>query len=414
MKRIPILAFLLSAATGGAFAATLNGTVTNNITGAPVAGQAVYVLDSIGTWKDTVITNASGAYSFNVPATVPTGHPLMAYTAGCGGMAYWNGAYSGSSMTANFTSCTGTGNTLHGTVSLGSTANNGQAMIYLINEYRDTVTHTSILTAIDSFLTASTGGTFSKTYATVPGGKLLLKAALRPTHPAYASFLPTYYSSSVSWSSAAPLSASNFGTVTTNINMIGGTNPGGPGFISGDVLLGANKSAAVGDPMPGKIMILADAANKPMAYTYTDAKGHFEFNNLPFGTYRIFGDVMGKANPALEVSMPTTTPKIAGIVFEESSTSFKGHINALGTGIPAELASVKVFPNPATNYVQVDGLAAVKGDKTITVRGVNGAVISSQTTSSSSLRIATDQLPAGMYILQVATGAATASFRFVK
>jgi hypothetical protein len=412
MKRIPILTLLLSALAISSYAATLSGTVTNSSSTTPVAGQKVYVMDSLGYWNDSTITNAAGGYSMTIPATLPSGNLLMAHTEGCGGTnAWWNGVYSGSNLTANFTTCT---LMLQGTLSLGGTANTGQAMIYLIRENNDSVAVTTTLTAIDSFLSAPTGGTFSKAYTSIPGGKLLLKAALLPAHPAYASYMPTYYTSSASWNTATPISTPAFKGAASNITMLGGTNPGGPGFIGGDVVLGANKSSGAGDPLPKRILILANAANKPIAYTYSDAKGHFEFRNLPFGTYRIFGDAMGKSNPSLEVSLPTTTPVVNGIVFKETSTSFTGALSTLGIRKPAALASLNVYPNPVTTHVQIDGLAAIKGDKTITVRSMTGAVISSQTASAASLRIATSELPAGIYILQVATEAGNASFQLVK
>lgn len=415
MKRISILTLLLSAFAIAGYAATLSGTVTNPTTSAPVAGQKVYAYDSLGFWNDSTITNSSGAYTFTIPSAVPNGDFLMAHTKGCGGsLAWWNGWFAGSNMTANFTSCTGITYSLHGTVSLGGTANNGQARVYLIHKYYDSLASSTVLTAIDSFLTSSTGGTFSKSYTTIPGGSLILKAALLPSHPSYAAFLPTYYTSATSWSSATTLTAANFGTAASNINMAGGTNTGGPGFIGGYVVMGANKSSGAGDPLPSRILILTDAANKPVAYTYSDASGRFEFKNIAIGSYKIYGDAWGKTNPALSVTLSNTVQNVRNVIFEENSSTFMGRLADLSTGNAPALAGLKVYPNPVTEFVQIDGLAAVKGDKTVTVRAMNGAVISSETVNAASARIATVELPAGMYILQVATEAGSASYRFVK
>lgn len=415
MKRISILTLLLCVLALGGYAATLSGTVTNATTSAPVSGQKVYAYDSLGFWLDSTVTNSSGGYSFTIPSAVPTGDFLMAHTKGCGGsLAWWNGWFAGSNMTANFTTCTGTTYAIHGTVSLGGIANTGQAQIYLIHKYYDSLSASNVLTAVDSFLTSATGGSFAKSYTVIPGGALLLKAALLPSHPSYASFLPTYYTSSASWSSATGLSSGNFGTTASNINMIAGTNPGGPGFIGGQVIMGANKTAGVGDPLPSRILILANASNQPVAYTYSDANGRFEFKNIALGSYKIYGDAWGKTNPALSVTLGATTKAVHNVIFEENSSTFMGRLGDLSTGNAPALAGLNVYPNPVTAFVQIDGLATVKGDKTVTVRGMNGAVISSQTVNTASARIATAELPAGMYILQVATDAGSASFRFVK
>lgn len=414
MKRIPILTLLLCMLAIGTYAATLSGTVTDVTTGNPVSGQKVYVYDSLSFWSDSTTTNSSGGYSFTVPTAVPSGDLIMAYTAGCGGFRSWfTGFYAGTNMTANFTTCSSSPFILHGYITLGGVPNSGGAKLYLIRKTYDSISAAHILTAIDSMVTG-TGGYYTKTFSSVPAGTLLLKAALLPSNPSYSSYLPTYYNGSASWSSATALGTSNFSSVMTNINMIGGTNPGGPGFIGGSVLMGANKTAGVGDPLPSRIIILTNSANQPVAYTYSDASGHFEFRNIAIGSYKLYGDAWGKNNPTLNVTLSNSQQSVNNVVFEENSTEFAGRIGGVGTGIPAQLATLKVYPNPATAYVQIDGLSTVNGDKTITLRGVTGAVISSQTVNTASLRIATGELPAGMYILHVATEAGSASYRFVK
>lgn len=419
MKHIPLLAFLLCLGGVGAVAATLSGSVTVMNSGTPVVNHIVYVSDSLNLWRDSALTNSSGIYTFNVPGSIVTGNRLLVQTMGCTSTLSQRVYPNGSNLTASFFGCNPqipTGDTLRGTVSLaGPSGNNGQARIYVILKTFDSVNSSWMLHPIDSFLTAASGGSFVRVYASsFFGGQLLLKAALLPGHPTYASYLPTYFGNSTSWSGATAVGMVSFNTSTYNISMVAGTNPGGPGFIGGSVILGANKTSGTGDPLSGRILILANSANKPVAYAYSDATGHFEFRNIALGAYKIYGDAGGKTNPALTLTLTSSAQRITNVIFDENSTSFVGRFGSLGMQVPAALAALKVFPNPATTHVQIDGLAAIKGEKTITLQTVTGAVVSTHIVFGGTASIATDALPAGTYLLRVVTESGTASFRILK
>jgi hypothetical protein len=324
----------------------------------------------------------------------------------------------GSNVTSNFSLCgSTTPYLLHGTVSLGGATNNGVAMVYLIRQEYDSTLMDTVLTAIDSMTTnPAGGGTYSKGYSSIPYGTLLLKAALVPSHPSYASYLPTYYSSSLMWSGATALNSARFNSANvTNINLIAGTNPGGPGFIGGSVLLGANKGAAVGDPLSNRILLLTTGTGQAVGYTYSNAAGQFSFSNLPYNTYKIFGDAWGKSNPMLTVTISAGNASVSNIIFEENSSKFEGHIGNLGIGGNNPLQSVSVYPNPANNYVSLSGLSNINGNKTVVLRDITGATISTtDVKAGANPNIITSDLPAGMYMLQIQTAEGSASYKFVK
>ncbi len=416
MNRLALIILGLSLIAVSAKAATITGTVSNTVT-APVANQKVYAYDSLINHTDSAITNATGVYAITLSAAVTSGHPLRVFTTSCGIQKTNYYTYTGANITnSNFLICGGSF-TLYGTVSLGGIANNGLARLYLIQQLIDTTVspYDTTLTAIDSFTTAGIGGTFSNTYSAMPGGRLLLKAALLSSHPAYASYLPTYYTSSLVWSNAASLSSANFASTATNINMVAGSNPGGSGFVSGSVLLGANKAAAIGDPLPGRILILTTGANVAVKHVYSDAAGKFTISGLTAGTYKIFGDALGKLNPALTFTLTATKPNITGIIFEENTRKFEGHF-ATTTGInSATLSGVGVFPNPVGNQLSISGLNGVGGDKTVVLRDMKGSVLLTQHFANGQLvEVGTAGLPAGIYLLQLRTEAGAASFRVAK
>jgi hypothetical protein len=196
--------------------------------------------------------------------------------------------------------------------------------------------------------------------------------------------------------------------------MAAGTNPGGPGFIGGSVLVGANKSTAVGDPL-SRILLLTTMSGQPVAYTYSDASGHFQFSGIALGTYQIFGDAWGKTNPALTVTLSAAKPSVSDVVFEENNKTFKGHIGNLNAGTTIALNAVAAYPNPVTDHVQLSGLNAISGSKTVVLTDITGAVIARQTVEyGSPASISTGTLAAGIYMLQLQTSEGSASFKIVK
>ncbi len=416
MKRLPLLLLALILTGLSAAAATLSGTVYSISTSLPVPNQKIYYQSAATLYVDSTLTNSSGGYSFTIPGGIPSFDSLKVYTYACGAIAQKWTAYFGSNVSVNLSICTPppSGYTLHGTVSL-SGANNGTARLWLIRKQYDSTMMDTTLTAIDSFNTASTGGSYSVTYTSLPYGTLLLKAALTAAHPQYNNYLPTYYTSALVWSSATPLTASNFvSTTATNITMTAGVNPGGQGFISGSVIAGAGKGAVVGDPLANRILILTTSAGVPVGYTFSNSAGKFSFSNLGYNTYKIFGDVWGKLNPALTFTLTQTKPGISNIVFEENSKKFEGRLGPAAISSIA-LEGVTAYPNPFGSTISLSGLNHIEGLKTVVLRDITGKELLHQTYSNGQpVLISTGSLASGIYVLQLFTETGTACFRVLK
>ena len=122
------------------------------------------------------------------------------------------------------------------------------------------------------FVAILRGATISDKIGVIPN--LLIKAAAIANSAFYADHLPTYYGNSTFWQYAEEVGVSWVQpAVQYDITLIVGNNPGGPGFIVGDVTQGANKVADEGDPIEGIPVMIFDMAGNAIAYTYTDANG---------------------------------------------------------------------------------------------------------------------------------------------
>lgn len=424
-----IMAMMLSVVSYAQY--TFSGTVLTS-GGAPVAGQTVYVVTDSGVswnpsthgpffWRSAV-TDAFGAYSVTLPSTTNSGHPIWAYTNNCstGTPAVLSNyhTYAGVNITSNFTKCVPAPpltDTIHGTVTLGtgSTLAVG-AKVYLIKKHPDSIQigtswfFTWNLSVVDSVNTFS-AGSYHFVVSRTRYDSLLVKAFLPVGHSSYSSYLPTYHTSSLLWSGATAIPPVTSSFITANIALIGGTNPGGPGFISGSVLLGANKTTAVGDPVPNRLIILTDAANKPVAYTYSDNAGKFNFAGVPYGTYKIFGDVMGKTSTPLGFTINTSAPSVTTIVFEEKALTFNA---TMPTGVSSVIGQQHgIYPNPAKNAITITGLTA---DATVTIYDMTGRTLVQQAVSAGNNTVNIATLATGNYVVKLATAQETTTIKLTK
>ncbi|MCB0756413.1 MAG: PKD domain-containing protein, partial [Flavobacteriales bacterium] len=119
-----------------------------------------------------------------------------------------------------------------------------QGVVYLITYDANT----NQLTAVDSMVVDSGNYYF---FGPLACGNYLIKAAAYPGSQYYSNYIPTYYGTSPFWGFAQTVSLGQANTqVTADIFLIGANNPGGPGFIGGDVTQGANK-VDPGDALEG-------------------------------------------------------------------------------------------------------------------------------------------------------------------
>jgi hypothetical protein len=269
------------------------------------------------------------------------------------------------------------------------------------------------LAAIDSTVT-DTSGAFFDSLSPSAGSALLIKAALPSSHVNYATNLPTYYTSSLNWSGATTVTLPN---ISIHLQLIGGTNPGGPAFIGGSVLLGANKTTGVGDPLPSRLIILTNASNAPIAYTYTNAQGVFAFPNLAYGTYKVFGEVMGKTSGIMTITLSAADDSMQYIVFEENSKTFDGKIvwPASVNELKNNVNSISVYPVPAKDVIILDGIENIAGTKQVKLHDITGAIVMQQVYGNKEkVSIPISNLPGGVYMLQVNTAEGNKVFRVLK
>jgi hypothetical protein len=214
---------------------------------------------------------------------------------------------------------------------------NGDAKVYLIKLITG-----GILDAIDSTTTDATG---RYTFSNKPIDDYRIKVALNPGSPNYTTNIPTYFTAAYMWYDAQVITL--FGnTYNKDIYMNYGTNLGGIGFIGGNVFLGANKPSRSGND--DVTLILIDQATQlPVAYTKPDVNGDYSFNNVPFGTYKIYGELLNRASipDNIQISSSQTSHNNKNFVYNDNL--IKPTNLALSINDIDDPTTLSIAPNPA-------------------------------------------------------------------
>jgi len=269
------------------------------------------------------------------------------------------------------------------------------AQVYLISYDSITGQLTAVQTAsVDS------GGYYY--FPVVPCGQYLLKAATTPNSAYYADHLPTYYGNSTFWQYADHIGVGWVQpAVQYDVTLIGGSNPGGPGFIGGSVTEGANKVADEGDPVVGIAVMLFDMTANAIAYTYTDANGQFTFENLPLGTYQVYTELLNYTTIPATVTLTEEQPLVENIGVQVSEGLISTSI--VETNFDALVGSV--YPNPVVNHATLTLDFEAGHNVTMSVVDLAGRAVSTQHIAllpgKNTVSVSANGLTDGYYLLQL-------------
>ncbi|MCF8459887.1 MAG: carboxypeptidase regulatory-like domain-containing protein [Flavobacteriales bacterium] len=269
-----------------------------------------------------------------------------------------------------------------------------EGMVYLI--LFDSLTNA--LTAIDSLPIDSSNFFF---FGPLVCGDYLIKAAATSGSQYYNGHIPTYYGNSPFWGFAQTVTIGQVNAqVTTDVTLIAANNPGGPGFIGGDVTQGANKTD-LGDPLSGIQVMLFNLSGDAIAYAYTDANGSFGFSNLAYGTYQVYVEALGVQTIPAIVTIGENEPSVDNVHILASES-------LISTGIEEfdfDGAISDVYPNPVGNDASIRFNLENEVMVDISILDLTGRMISTHTISvaggDNTVSVNASQLKDGYYFLNI-------------
>lgn len=289
---------------------------------------------------------------------------------------------------------------ISGDIGVDSTGTIDSYMVWLIKFDAGT----NILSAVDSLVTVT--GTGSKNryapyvFSNVPNGSYRVKAARHNGPTTGTGHVPTYHFNSLMWNTATVINHTGGLSSGNNILMQKGTLTSGPGFVGGNVTMGANKGTGAG--IPDLTVFLVDGSGKVIAFATTDANGAYSFSNIPVGSYSVAPENLNYVTTAATLNVTAGSTNVTGVNFERSNKNKT--IIPVTSGITnvQKTLTFTVFPNPATDVVTINWNTLSGIEANITITDVSGKTVYSNTSyMNANATIDVSSLQAGFYFLNV-------------
>jgi hypothetical protein len=271
--------------------------------------------------------------------------------------------------------------------------------IWLITYDPSTLT----LAAVDSInSTTNSSYSFPNHLSSLAAGTYRVKAWVTNATSSPAP-LPTYGLDSLHWNGADSFAYTSGISSGHDIHLQCGTPTAGPGFIGGNVTMGANKStkATGGVPDPNVEILISNAAG-PIAYKFTDANGNYSFSNLPVpGTYTLYPEILGFQNTPWIVTLTTSNETVNNIDFLAHTVSHYTNTTTAVENVSATENNIAVYPNPSTGLVNITSTIAAHA----VISDVVGRKVFETQINAGNTKLNLSTLGAGMYFISIkATG----------
>jgi len=263
---------------------------------------------------------------------------------------------------------------------------------------------TNIIDAVDSTIVSGGFWGIPYSFSGHAAGEYRTKAAVLSGAPGANMLAPTYHTASTYWGTANLINHTGGTSSGNNIVMQAGTSTSGPGFISGNVTLGAGKGTSTG--VPGLLILLRDGANNMIRFTYTDANGDYSFGNLAGGTYNIYPENMPQiTTPSAPINLVSGAYNVSGIDFVKNSVEIKPKTLDVPE-VPAALYAV--YPNPSNGTLNFVWTAAASEKVTISVVDMTGReVFKGMNGTNGQSQIVLGNVPSGVYFIKATAGNGT-------
>jgi PKD repeat protein len=247
-------------------------------------------------------------------------------------------------------------------------------------------------------------------------GNYMVKVRLTENSTNYGKFFPTYFPDRLTWQESQMMTLSE-PYYSADIQLIpAATIAYGLGAISGRVEINENERGLHDDGQEVFEVLLLGSSGDPLTYTYTDGSGNFGFDELPYGTYRLFADHTGWTSNSKTVTLGQSNISANNIIL---TLEFEGSYGIEGPGPEGEIDLV-IYPNPVREILNLSFKAPDEGLYEISIFDPAGrahkfqSVYFSRNISETALNVG--NLPGGIYILRLtsANGKYHSVKRFVR
>lgn len=263
-------------------------------------------------------------------------------------------------------------------------------------------TTTNIINAVDSITASGAYGQVAYQFNNKAAGTYRVKAAVTPGAAGYTQMAPTYHNTTTYWANATLVNHIAGASANRNIYMQAGSSANGPGFVAGNVTLGAGKGTATG--VPNLLIILRNASNQLIKSTFTNANGDYSFSNVPLGTYTIYPENMPQVTtPSAAFTISATNTTFNGIDFTKNSKKIIP--NNLSVAQTQLTHNFSVYPNPTNDFVTIHALGNASATTLQLVDMTGRVLLTENNYGAADMMLSLTTIPAGMYYLKISSGA---------
>jgi PKD repeat protein len=249
------------------------------------------------------------------------------------------------------------------------------------------------------------------TFYNHPSGLYRVKAAVPGQTVSSTGWVPTYHFSSLYWNSASVIFHAGGSTTGKNILMQNGTVTAGPGFIGGNISLGAGKGTATG--VPDMLVFLRKSNNQMVAATYTNADGDYTFSNIPEGTYNVYPEAMNyTTTPSATITISAGNTNSSNNNFEQTDDEILPMSGGLGISTLSKEDGIFVYPNPVSNTLFLE--SKNNNFSQVTIVNTQGQAVRQQAIRSGKNSIETADLGSGIYYLLIKGSGGARSLKISK
>jgi uncharacterized protein YjdB len=232
---------------------------------------------------------------------------------------------------------------------------------------------TLILSAVDSTTVTSGGDSVYYQFTGLSADSFRVKAAVATF--VGTGYIPTYHTSSFYWHDASVVyHTAGTADILQDIEMATGTSAGGPGFIAGNVTMGANRGTSAGIAAAGLLLYAINpATGAVIQQAYTDGSGNYAFSNLPTGNYTIYPEAINYNTTPLLVTLTSANDSVQTANFIEHTISFTITPGTTGvTAVSPAVSSVIAFPNPTNGRLNIQWQEPANESGSVTISDITG------------------------------------------
>ncbi len=158
----------------------------------------------------------------------------------------------------------------------------------------------------------------------------------------------------------------------------------------------------------------------PMGFDYACNISSCTYDGGANGCANLYGTSINSGSYPLVIHITATvlvSVPFIGTVPTPVPTSFSGYKLVFGTAghIEETISPVTIFPNPASDYLTLNGLIKSDGNSIVTLLNVDGSILKQMNVKESeSLCLDISMLLSGIYFISVNQGNKTDIFKFIK